>query len=305
MTKVPHISVVICTRNRGEKLRATLRSLTRQDYDGEWELIVVNNGSTDDTQCVIDDFAKNCAFPLRVAHEPLAGLSRARNKGLARARGEIVAFTDDDCYPREDFLSAIAVRFAEGDVTFVGGRVLLFDPDDQRVTIQERNTPLMIEAASFVPSGLIHGANMAVSREALMALNGFDERLGAGSYFKSGEDTDMLRRLVLSGMGGAYDPRVVVFHHHERKTVEAAQTLLRGYCRGLGSCMLKYVIRPDTRPLYLRVWYWRLRRAGLLDVLRELTAAAEFYLRYGPTWRRVWEHPHDGLQCVGGRDSSI
>ncbi len=95
---------------QGGEAQAHLRSLTRQDYDGEWELILVNNGSTDDTQCVIDDFAKACTFPLWAEHEPLSGRSRARNKGLAGARGEIVAYTDDDCYPREDFLSAIAAR---------------------------------------------------------------------------------------------------------------------------------------------------------------------------------------------------
>jgi len=302
MMRVPHVSVVICTRNRGQKLGATLRSLSRQDFRGAWELVVVNNGSTDDTQRVIDDFAKDCPFPLRVAHEPVAGLSRARNKGLAFAHGEIVAYTDDDCYPREDFLSAIAARFSEGDVAFVGGRVLLFDPDDQRVTIQERDTPVAIEAQTFVPSGLIHGANLAVRREALLELNGFDERLGAGSRFKSGEDTDMLRRLVLAGKRGAYDPSVVVFHHHGRKTVEAAQALEQGYCRGFGSCMLKYAVRPDTRALYLRMWYWRLRKTELRDAVRELRAAAQFYLRYGPTWRRIWNHPHDGLQGVRGRD---
>lgn len=289
------ISVIVCTRNRGRQLAGTLESLGRQDYAGPWELVVVDNGSTDDTPAVLEAFGQDCPFELRVVREPVAGLSRARNRGLANARGEIVAYTDDDCYPREDYLTAITRRFGEDAIDFGGGRVLLFDPSDQRVTIQERDTPATLEPGTFIQSGLIHGANMIARRSALLDLQGFDERLGAGTAFKSGEDTDMLRRLVLSGRRGAYDPRIVVFHHHGRKTVEAAQALERGYRCGFGSCMLKYTLNPSTRSEYARMWYWRLRKTDLGDIARELLAAAQFYVKYGPGWKRVWAHPHEGL----------
>lgn len=292
----PLISVVICTRNRGSQLAGTLESLRRIEFEGRWEIVIVNNGSTDNTGSLLREFANDPPAPVRIVFEPVPGLSRARNRGLASARGELVAFTDDDCYPTENYLDAISTCFATHDIAFAGGRVLLFDPTDQRVTIRESNAVETIDAGDFVPSGLIHGANMIARRSVLLELNGFDERLGAGTAFKSGEDTDMLRRITLSGRHGRYDPSIAVYHHHGRKTPEAAEQLERGYRRGFGSCMIKYVMNPVTRSAYARIWYWRLRKSDASDIFRELRAALQFAWRYGPGWRGVWEHPHEGLK---------
>ncbi|CAL95875.1 glycosyltransferase [Azoarcus olearius] len=291
----PAISVVVCTRNRGGQLEGMLRSFCSQDFAVGWEMVVVDNGSSDNTGEVLTRFALECPFTLRVVLEPTPGLSRARNRGLAAARGEFVAFTDDDCYPRDDYLSAIVALFCDPKVVYGGGRLLLYDPTDQRVTIQERDRAEVLEPGSFIPSGLIHGANLVCRRQALLDLDGFDERLGAGTTYKSGEDTDILRRLALAGHRGRYDPDIVVYHHHGRKTVEAARRLEQGYSWGIGSCMLKYALNPQSRSIYARIWYWRLRRIPFADAVREIVAALRFFLEYGPTWRSVWRHPHEGL----------
>ena len=113
--------------------------------------------------------------------------------------------------------------------------MLLYDDTDRRVTIQESETPVTLDARSFIPVGLIHGANMAFRRKPLLEARGFDERLGAGTRFRSGEDTDALWRLSLAGYDGRYEPDIVVYHHHRRKTLAEEAALLRGYDRGYGS----------------------------------------------------------------------
>lgn len=300
MTNDIQISVVICTRNRGVQLEACLASFQELAFDGAWELVIVDNSSTDNTAEVIARAEKQSRFAMRRAFEAVPGLARARNRGLSLAQGEIVAFTDDDCYPDGGYLAALHACFADRECAFGGGRVLLFDPRDRRVTIQESADCKSIAPNSFIRSGMMHGANMAFRRESLVCVNGFDERLGAGTFFRSGEDTDMFRRLSLAGMKGVYDPNIVVRHHHGRNTAEAERRLLSGYCRGRGACMAKYVANPKTRSLYARRWFWLLRgEATVGTAVRELLAAVLFSARYGPTASRIWEHPRRSLSAQG------
>ena len=138
--------------------------------------------------------------------------------------------------------------------------------------------------------GQILGANMAFRRACLCALRGFDERLGAGTLFRSGEDTDMLRRAAAAGMRGHYEPALVVHHHHGRKAPEAV-ALRRATQRGIGACMAKFVALPATRRCYLRHWYWALRRAHPVDALRQLGWGFLFLALHGFSPRRSWHHP--------------
>src|SRR5271166_4436440 len=91
--KSTQVSVVICTRNRASQLAATLRSLTRLRHPDPWELVIVDNGSNDETQDVIKNYEKSLL--LKTVVEPQEGLGRARNRGWAMSQGDIVAFTDD------------------------------------------------------------------------------------------------------------------------------------------------------------------------------------------------------------------
>ena len=92
------ISLILCTRDRAGALKGALDAVAALDFAGTWEVVLVDNGSSDTTKAVIEDFAKKVAFPVRYVHQPIKGLSNARNAGLAAARGAIIAFTDDDCY---------------------------------------------------------------------------------------------------------------------------------------------------------------------------------------------------------------
>lgn len=271
------LSVVICTRNRAFQLADTLRTLTTLQCPVPWELVLVDNGSTDKTQDVIKSYADKLS--LKTFIEPQAGLSRARNKGWALSRGDVVAFTDDDCYPADDFLFSILRCFAEqAGLGFIGGRILRYDSKDYRITIQERSERRDLSPGNFLPDGLIHGANFAFRRTALESVNGFDERFGAGALFSCAEDVDILARMLARGWNGAYDPRPLVYHHHRRRTEAEALRLMKQYDRGRGAYYLKCILDldPKLRALYLLKWCRAMLRQPWRRTARELAAATEF-----------------------------
>jgi glycosyltransferase involved in cell wall biosynthesis len=273
------VSLILCTRNRAAQVAAALESLRALDFEGEWELIVVDNGSTDDTPRELARF--QAAFPrkMTIAGEARLGLANARNCGWPLAQAAIVAFLDDDCYPVADWLTAIATCFAEDSrLGFVGGRVLLYDPTDQPITIQEQAFRQEFEPGDFIPPGLIQGANFAFRLEAIETAGGFDGRLGPGTRF-SCEDVEMLARVSAAGWRGAYDPRPVVRHHHGRKTKAEVARLMREYDRGRGAYYARCLANPRLRWKYLRVWCGKLVRQSGRRSLRELAAAAEFWWR--------------------------
>lgn len=279
------ISLVICTRNRGQRLDALFAALHRLDCGDAWEVVIVDNGSTDGTAEVLARQHWPARMSVRTLREEKVGLAAARNAGWRAARGRIIAFTDDDCYPREDFLDATVRSFATLPVAYAGGRILLFDPSDFPITIQTRELPEAIAAGAFVPAGLIQGANMSILRTALVDCDGFDEDLGAGTPFPS-EDVDILARISARGGKGRYDPGSVVFHHHGRKAGLDIQRLTSGYDRGRGAYYLKCLLLPQLRRAALREWYgslrndvrhtWRSRRLQR-QFLNELGGA----IRYG------------------------
>jgi len=271
------LSLVICTRNRASQLAECLRSLTKLQYPDPWELVIIDNGSKDETQEVINSFKESLLIKSVV--EPLSGLGRAHNRAMAISQGDIVAFTDDDCYPAEDFLSAVVRCFEEDPrLGFIGGRVLLYDPEDYRITIQEKASRKDLHPGDFFPPGLIHGANFACRRKALESVNGFDDRFGPGAFFVC-EDVDVMARMLGRGWPGAYDPRPVVYHHHGRRTDEAARGLGRQYDKGRGAYYSKCILNPELRTVYLQSWYRAMRRQSKGTTFRELAGGAEFLVR--------------------------
>lgn len=281
---VPSVSLIICTRNRASRLATCLEHVARlQPPAGGWELVVVDNASTDDTGRMIDDFARAAEFPVLHVHEPRPGLGRARNAGIARAQADIYAFTDDDCYVRPDFLLQVCRVFEQEALGYIGGRITLYDPSDDVATTKDVPSPEPIAPHAFVPAGKIHGANMAVRREVIERIGGFDPMLGAGALFRSGEDLDLASRASWAGWAGAYDPRPVVAHHHGRKPGKDVQNLRGGYDHGIGACFAKALLDPARRGLYLRRWLWAMRyraRRGMLASPGREMAGALHYLAY-------------------------
>lgn len=246
------LSVVVCTRDRAARLARTLGSYERLTYGGVWELIVVVNASTDGTLQLVERFQATTALTrVVVVEEPRAGVCAARNAGWRAARGAIVAFVDDDCYPMEDFLTALDAAFQAPSIGFAGGRMLLFDDGDLPfLSIQTDERRRDLPARSVIRAGLIHGGNMAFRREVLEAIGGFDERLGAGTPAMSGGDVDALSRASATGHVGIYEPRIAVHHHHGRKTGEEGRSVMSAYDVGRGAFFVKCLLDPRRRGLY-------------------------------------------------------
>lgn len=255
------VSLVISTRNRAPRLAELFATLTRLEApEAGWELILVDNGSTDGTADAIREFAAAAPCPVSCVHAATPGLSHARNAGLRRAAGRIVAFTDDDCYPDPDYLRAIVDVFERHQPGVLGGRVVLHDTTDARVGVKDVPSAFEIAPRTFVRPGIMHGANLAVRREVLADIGGFDPLLGAGTPCMAGEDTDFIARVVWAGWTARYDPGPVVAHHHGRKPGAAADRQRQGYDRGRGAYYAKWALDARARRTYLREWYGSARR---------------------------------------------
>jgi glycosyltransferase involved in cell wall biosynthesis len=274
------VSLLFCTRDRAEKLKDCLAYIARQSPSCSWELVVVDNGSTDDTGRVLSEYAAKVPFVTTILYEGRAGKSRGLNKGLRVTRGEIIALIDDDCYIASDYIDRVREIFEDPKIGFAGGRIDLFDPTDYPMTIQTATEPMFLAPRSYVQPGWIPGANMMFRRNVLEAIGGFDPELGPGMRFYA-EDPDVQARASFAGWWGFYTPAAVVAHHHRRKAKDVP-ALRRKYSMGTGAYMAKFVLNSETRPVYLRAWYWTFRRVlrgryALRDLLWELQGAAEYF----------------------------
>jgi GT2 family glycosyltransferase len=244
--------------------------------------VVVDNGSTDGTSDLLRVFAENAPFRVVLVHEPRPGLSVARNAGIARATGEVIAFTDDDCYVESDFLLKMLEVFEDRSVGFMGGRILLYDDTDAPITIRPENHSYFIKPYSFIKPGQLHGANMAARRSLLVELDGFDPELGVGGRFHACEETDFQARASQKGATGAYDPRPLLWHHHGRKPGRSYNKLKKGYDYGRGAYYAKFILDPQTRTLFLKSWYWLMvyefQDREYAAIFREVIGASRYML---------------------------
>ena len=258
----PTVSMIVCTRNRASRLPGFFAHLRALDFPSDnWELIVVDHASSDSTPDAIEEFAASAPFHVCHVRAVAPALTGAKNIGLAHARGDILALTDDDCYPRSDYLQALTEVFAGHDAGVVGGRVVLHDPTDAKLSIRDVDTPTDIGPASFVRAGTIHGANMAIRREVVRAVGGFDPLFGPGTRCVAAEDIEYVARAVWAGWRARYDPRPVVAHHHGRKPGDATERYRHGYDYGRGAYYMKFVLAPRARRVYLREWFELTRHA--------------------------------------------
>ncbi len=220
---MPHISIVIATYNRAEQLLGTLESLTKQDLPAtEWEAIVVDNNSKDDTRIRFAEFVEtHRQFNLRMVSEKQQGLSFARNRGIAESRGEIVAIIDDDEVVNNEFARGYLELFDNyKNAVAAGGRVVPRYPSG-KPTWMSHFTEIPIanptdwgECIRKFPRGKIPaGGNMAFRRETLLAHNGFNTSLGrVGGKLTGGEESDLFERLAEEGTEFWYAPNAIIYH---------------------------------------------------------------------------------------------
>src|SRR3990172_4925700 len=224
----PRISVIVCSYNGSRTLRDCCEGLRKLDYP-DFEVIVVDDGSTDSTAAIAEDYG------FRVIRTENRGLSSARNTGRAAATGEIVAYLDDDAYPDPHWLSYLAETFSRADHVGVGGPNLT-PAEDGPIAQCVAHSPgnpthvlLTDEEAEHIP-----GCNMAFRRSALEAIGGFDPRFRA-----AGDDVDACWRLRECGWTLGFSPAAMVWHHR-RKTVSAYLRQQLGYGEAEGLLARKW-----------------------------------------------------------------
>ena len=293
-------SVIVCTRERPELLEECLAALVRL-APSPLEIIVVDNAPPAGISSlqVVENFEG-----VSYLRHPSAGLSSARNAGLALARGDYVAFTDDDSIVHPRWLVSLLTCLAKDGVGCVTGLVLPRELETEAQMAFEfvlggfspGFVPLIFGQdffASTRPFGVPvwrigAGASMAFRREVFAAIGMFDERLGAGASGCS-EDSELWYRLLAAGWECRYEPSAVVFHRH-RLSWDALESQIVAYMRGHVAALLVQFVRTkdlgNIRRIFLTLPY--VYTAGVIKAL------------FARNWRRLRMDVCAIRGCLGG-----
>ena len=238
---MPLISAIICTHNREQYLGAAIDSLLSQTLDN-CEIIVVDNASTDGTAAIAK--AKLSDPRVRYIHEPTLGLSVARNCGADAAKGEIVAYLDDDAEASEGWLAALVKVFDENEkIAIAGGKVTLIWPpntEPPRWLSADLSSGLgaydlgdelvYIQQPALTPRGL----NYAVRKSFLAEVGGFDTHLGrVGKNLLSNEEQQLPRLALDAGQQVAYVPEALAAHNVAPARMKPGWFLSRSWWQGI------------------------------------------------------------------------
>ena len=274
----PSVTVVVCTRDRAEQLGECLEALAAIDYPADLlDILIVDNAPSDDaTRDVVAEYPS-----MRYVREPRPGLDWARNCAVREARGEIVAYTDDDVSVDPGWVRAIAAAFAEEPHAMCVTGLVLPDEIDTRAQLLfeayggfgrgfKRSVykvqPGQSTARLYGGTGRFGtGANMAFRRRFFEQEGMFDPALDVGTPTNGGGDLEMFFRVLKSGHALVYEPAAMVRHRHRRD-----YTALRKQIANNGIGFYAYLVRtaqahPDERAAIVRLglwwlWWWNARR---------------------------------------------
>jgi len=292
----PLATVTICTRNRARSLARTLRSVVAAaaKVSEPWELLVVDNGCTDDTQQVIASFAD--ALPIRSVVQPVPGLSNARNAGAAAANGRFIIWTDDDVLVDEGWLQAYCAAFAaHPECGVFGGRAV--PRYDQPVTpwfvASEAHLNFLLairdsaDWTAITPERLPYGLNYAV-RTDIQRRYPYDPNLGvAPGRRMGGEETTMVGAALADGVTGRWVWGSTVYHliPPERQTT----AYIFQYYRSLGYSHPKLPLETDpaTRARAFATASLRLLRKGAMAAARRVSGSGQWVASYTEYARTV------------------
>lgn len=257
-TDAPFVTVVISTRNRGDKVVAAVQTVLLNDYPG-FELSVVDQSEDDRTEVAMRAFSSEPR--VRYVKTATEGLSTGRNVGIAGGRGELIAVTDDDCRVPTDWLRELAAAFAvDRRIGVVFGTVLAGPHDRTAGFITSYASRAPVLARSMKDKHRVEGigACIGLRRTVWEELSGFDQMLGAGAPLKAAEDADLSLRALQAGYFVYETPRVTVTHLGFRSHEESRQ-LIKGYYYGQGAMLIKHLRgrKWPVIPLLLHMaWRW-------------------------------------------------
>lgn len=212
MTTQPFVSVVIPTFNRPARLDSCLAAFTRVRYPKDrFEVIVVDDGSPQDLRPVVERHA--AVAPIRYLRQQNQGPAIARNFGLGHVRGQLVAFTDDDCEPAEGWIAALAAHASDHPDAAIGGRVINALPANPYSAASQMLVDYLYE---YFNSGggrtaLFTSNNIAFPAETLRQLGGFDQNFALAA----GEDRELCDRWMRQNLPLFYVPAAEIRHSHQ------------------------------------------------------------------------------------------
>jgi len=271
-----HISVIIPTYNRAKLLDKLLDNLFQQSLHSNisWEIIVVDNNSSDNTEKIALQKKFLSPVPLIYVKEKKQGSSYARNRGVKIARGEIIAFIDDDVILDKHWLQSVWQAFRKVKANAFGGKVIpMLPPTIPKWVIRSgpfRNTGLVLGDHDFgdkiseyghPPYYAPVGANFFLKKIIFKKYGLFREDLGVkGKTFLAGEDSEFFLRLMRQGEKVYYYPYAVVYHPVDSKRLTKRFFLKRYFGAGRSAALinpssLKYTLRNIIINVTYILWY--------------------------------------------------
>jgi GT2 family glycosyltransferase len=252
-------TVAICTRDRPDDLQRCLEGVSRL-RPGSHEVLVVDNKPSDDRSMHV---ARR--FPVRYVREDRPGLDHARNRAIAEARGEVIAFIDDDATPDPDWLHNLLANYRQPLVVAVTGLTMPFELEceaqeqveeyasfsrgfQRRVFGGQNTNPLAVGRVGA-------GANMSFRRSVFEVVGGFDNALDAGTLTKSGGDHEMFTRVLRAGFRIVYEPSAVNWHRH-RRTYAELKSAIYGYGVGAYAALTRALFVEGDLGAIAAAWAW-------------------------------------------------
>ncbi|NBD26339.1 glycosyltransferase [Paenibacillus glycinis] len=237
-------TVAICTHNRAADVKEALLSLMKQSFTGPFEVIVVDNRSTDHTKSVVQEFQHMVDIPIHYVYEERLGLSVARNSAIRRSSGEYVLFLDDDAVASEDWISGIVALF-DGDprIGCVGGKIIPAweGSAPQWLPAENRTLYTILDYADDIVEmqrpDIPFGANVAFRKSLFDKMEAFREDLGrVGSNLLSSEEAELIER-IRARYTVYYTPHASVLHKIPRSRISRKWLLRRIYWQGVSSAV--------------------------------------------------------------------
>ncbi len=253
--RYPFFSIIVPTYNRPAQLANCLQSLVYLDYPRErYEVIVVDDGSQTPTETVVSSFTNRLNITL--IEQPHSGPAMARNEGVMHAKGEFLAFTDDDCTPAPDWLKTLAVRFIEAPDRMVGGRSLNMFVNNPYSTASDLLIRYLYAYYNTDPDRayFLTTNNLALPIDGFRKIGGFDTLF----LRAAAEDREFCERWLRHGFRMTYAPEVLIYHAH-RLTLSSFCRQQFNYGRGafrfhqLRARHLLHRFRIEAFPFYVNL----------------------------------------------------
>ncbi|MDJ0774658.1 MAG: glycosyltransferase [Mastigocoleus sp. MO_167.B18] len=239
------ISAIICTHNRDTYLGAAIDSLLAQNFAASFEVVVVDNKSSDRTREVVEQRLSDPR--LKYIYEPQIGLSVARNTGAKVSCGEILAYLDDDAVASESWLQILYSAYEQNPkLAIAGGKVTLLWPPGKQAPVwlsaslagnlgayDLGESTVYIDNPGLTPRGL----NYSIRRCFLDEIGGFDPNLGrVGKNLLSNEELQMTELALSKGWEVAYLPNALVAHNVSEERIKRSWFFRRGWWQGISEC---------------------------------------------------------------------